>query len=81
MNKSTTGTLIRIDAAAKSPQYESPAWAEDTMEARPTGSVYLSVSDRNVSARRYSFQAARNEKRHVTATAGRERGSIIRENI
>ena len=32
------------------------------------------MSDRKVRARRYSFQAARNENRQVTATDGRESG-------
>ena len=39
------------------------------------------MSDRKVRARRYSFQAARNENRQVTATAGRERGNMMRVNI
>ena len=73
--------LIRIEAAAKSPQYESPACAEETIEAKPTGSVYLSVSERKVSAKRYSFQAARKENKHVTATAGSERGKMMRVKI
>lgn len=73
--------LIRIEAAAKSPQYESPACAEETIDARPTGKVYLSVSERNVKAKRYSFQAARKENRHVTATAGSERGKMMRVKI
>ena len=58
-------------AAAKSPQ----AWpVAEISEARPTGSVYISLEVLNVSAKRNSFHAAKKLNNAVTATAGNDRG-------
>ena len=70
--------LTNMLAAAKSPH----DWlVEDIMEARPTGSVYMSFEELKVKASKNSFQAARKENNAVTATAGRDRGRIIFTNI
>ena len=60
MNSTTTGKLTSKLAAAKSP-HDWPV--EDIIEARPTGSVYMSFDVLNVNASKNSFHAARNENK------------------
>ena len=74
MNSTTTGKLTSKLAAAKSP-HDCPV--EEIIEARPTGSVYMSFDVLNVNASKNSFHAARNENRAVTAIAGSESGKMI----
>ena len=64
MKSKTIGIAAIIDKAAKSPQ---SCFVGDIKDARPTGSVQLSLLVLNVRAKRNSFQAAKKEKSEVTA--------------
>ena len=63
---------------SKTPQ----AWPVlEIIDARPTGSVYMSLDVLNVKASRNSFHAARKLKSAVTATAGNERQHHLGEHL